>query len=867
MKELAPNLETIDPNLSGFHCLFCRYTDPEVHNVLLHCALNHCDSDICVYNKFQSIQSFNERSNSVHYIDDNDCDSNESNHTNRVLSKPSPQKIETLSNEDIPGLEHNFRPPLKQRSYEPFFEDNYEPMDFSDPEEYSQSRQQDNRLQWNQRTNSQIQSNYEPNRYNRKDYNPPNDRQNETFKRSSSYSDLSAKRSRNQTSTPISHNTPPVIDLEDFDPEIRSQSNSSTTSSDTPNKQKKSIGFFRNKTQNDSQKSNTNSPQNQKKVSKPNKISYIERNEEEEDDEYIRLINESEARKHKRGVNAIIEKRSFFEPTAIPKTRIDFNEKNIFKCLICNIDNLRNNKIELHLEGVHKTTSSFKCGYCNFIGHKTHIRDHLKQKHPTAAEEKIEKFIVPKGQNTAIGLSSFSRFERPLQRMTARKRTNPTKGSLIQQMSSTFMGPLRNDKTEKKKLSEMQESNSRALPFIRVRNQTKHSSDIKPKKTPKPVHNQVAKKSTSNRINANSENDSQIIIDLTDRELRNKYFCLFCTNSFLINNKLEAIEHYKTHLNLGYTCTKCQYSVINYDQMQKHMISVHKNKQIDFVDNMSEEMTNWISDFLDNQKANAVVIDINASANSNEINMKCPLCVKASVISRGKAKSFQALWQLKLHFCKHLHWMSMKCRECLKNQMITMFPNSPYLLMKHLVDSHFTEENLFHRMFRGQQAYNDIKPIQLNAIKKYFEPLKVTSSDKLNAFFSQIMDEFDMMYENQLKSKFGIKNEIEIPVNRLSAVQIKNEPIDETDLNDNERLNNHNDSEDKKDIKPLVKTEIKIELKTEIKDEVKNEVKQELKPHENYFKRLYGDDNASTSTHFHPISSDEVIILSSDDES
>jgi hypothetical protein len=282
---------------------------------------------------------------------------------------------------------------------------------------------------------------------------------------------------------------------------------------------------------------------------------------------------------------------------------------------------------------------------------------------------------------------------------------------------------------------------------------------------------------------------------------------------------------------------------------------------------MSEEMTNWISNFLDNQKANAVVIDINASANSNDINMKCPLCVKASVISRGKAKSFESLWQLKLHFCKHLHWMSMKCRLCLQNEKITMFPNSPYLLMKHLVDSHFTVENLFHRIFRGQQAYNDMKPTQLNAIKKYFEPLKVTSSDKLNAFFSQMMDEFDMMYENQLKSKFGIKKEIEIPVNRLSAVQIKEEPIDQIDLNDNERLNNHNDSEDKKDIKPVVKTEIKTEFKTEIKDEVKNEVKQELKPHDNYFNRLYGDDNASTSTCFHPISSDEIIILSSDDES
>jgi hypothetical protein len=859
LKEFAPNLETIDPNLSGFHCLFCRYTDPEVHNVLLHCALNHCDSDICVYNKFckdiQLIQSFNERSNSVHYIDDNDCDNNESNHTNRVLSKPSPQKIETLSNDsdikDIPGLEDDFRPPLNQRSYEPYFEDDYEPIDFSDPEEYSQNRQLDNRLQRNQRTNPQIQSNYEPNRYNRKDYNPVNDRQNETFKRSSSYSDLSAKRCRNETTTP------PIIDLEDMDSEIRSKLNSSTTS---PTKQKKTIGFFRNKSQNNSPNSpklNKNSSQNEKKVSKPNKISYIERNEEEEDDEYIRLINESEARKHKRGVNAIIEKRSFFEPTAIPKTRIDFNEKNIFKCLICNIDNLRNNKIGLHLEGVHKTTSSFKCGHCDFIGHKTDIRDHLKQKHPTAAAEKIEKFIVPKGQNAAIGLSAFSKFEKPLQRMTARKRTNQTKGSLIQQMSSTFMGPLRNDKTEKKKLSEMQESNTRALPFIRVRNQTKHSSDIRPKKTPKPVQNQVAKKSTSNRINANSENDSQIIIDLTDRELRNKYFCLFCTNSYLINNKLEAIEHYKTHLNLGYTCTKCRYSVINYDQMQKHMTSVHKNKEIDFVDNMSEEMTNWISNFLDNQKANAVVIDINTPANTNDINMKCPLCVKASVISRGKAKPFQALWKLKLHFCKHLHWMSMKCKLCLQDEMITMFPNSPYLLMKHLVDSHFNEQNRFHRIFRGQQAYNDMKPIQLNAIKKCFEPLKVTSSDKLNAFFSQMMDEFDIMYENQLKSKFGIKNEIDIPVNRLSAVQIKKEPIDETDLNDNERLND--DYEDKKDIKPVAKTEIKKEMK--------DEVKQELKPHENYFNRLYGDDNASTCTRFHPISSDEVIILSSDDES
>ena len=641
------------------------------------------------------------------------------------------------------------------------------------------------------------------------------------------------------------------------------------------------------------------------KSTKSQAVTYLTRDEEDDTfDEYQRLLSSTP----KRGVKARFENQSHFE--LMPLNSQLKTGKNLFKCIICSNSGshpnlqLRENNIQIHLTTVHNTESSLKCGYCDFIGQRKAILVHSELMHPGSGH-KVEKFIVSISQNSAIGFTSESHLEKP---KTARKSTGganftkASKGALTQRIiDSTFLGPLRGDTTQRKR----KDSQSHEQ-YERVWSHSTHSSDLRSRKRQKTKERLVLSDSESdvderpnedffpsdNEMPSDNESDMlseievipersppkkvsvakkstakppssqmNISITLTEEDIPNKFFCVFCRGHTTLNDKMEAIEHYKSHLKLGYTCNDCGFFCVSYNSMEYHWTAVHKSDDMKFSDNMSDLIRQWIVDFLENQILWSDFAE-SMGPNPSGINIVCPLCAKAAKICHLTPRPFDALWKVKLHICKHLNWMPMKCSLC--DDSGIMFPQNPYLLMKHLVDYHLIScENMYNISFRGQKPFNDMKREQMRLIERHFVSIRVLSGDTINSFFHQLMTQLDLNYENQLKSKFCLTKEILIKCQKLP--QIKTEPIDELERNESKPKI---EVKDKKDIKLLIKSEFFSEIKSQPKDE---EINYEVNDEECM---ALGDD-VSTQ----PIAStsglqsrqlqdvEEVTLSSSDDES
>ena len=1000
LPKFAPDLDKdLAENLC--YCLYCDYCDEEAIKVILHCVHKHRDYEVCAYNKERpQTYSLEESDSDISESDEIESDSNDEPKQlpiNKNLVNSFQNKL-SFESEAIPGIEDNpngtyiapqtSRPPnraprqkyhkkclnrfenkfekksvKRKESFDSYFEDDYEvgfpsydttneenipavshsyveptvqpenvficsPVDQSvPPPPIASTSHQSTELSSTSSRHQNV----------RKKLFKPKKNKNLKLKSNEKLSEMTYGEYRKQrallkpvlTSTPISNGAPPAISSE-IPPEIDLQQTEKELGLDSNEGIRKNSFKQINRVGAPSHKSNKSS------------VTYIQRTEEEEDDEYLQLLNQKIP---KRGVKARFENHSHFELISLQSTNSQ-TTGNLYKCLICpNEIKLRENQINNHLKSVHNTDSSFKCGYCSYIGQKGSIRSHSKLSHPSS-EDKIEKFIVNAIHDKAIGFTSGTHLEKS--KTTARKSTGGVaqvakggKGFLTQRIrESVYMGPLSNDVTERKQTDSRQ-------PFQRVYSRSTHSSNIRPKKrqklntsdsdfeaemetqfniesddeqrsdiemnsdyeqvvqhyqsddsdmevvtAPAPKGVAVAKKSTAK---PSSQESSQVTITLNEEQIPTKYFCAFCADSYIINDKMEAIEHYKQHLNLGYTCGQCHQFFGSYSSMESHWTEVHPyESDMDFEDNMTDFIRKWIVTFLDNQITCSDFAE-SIVPNSTGINIRCPLCEKASMICQMRPRAFDSLWKAKLHICKHLNWFPMKCALCEDPNIL--FPQNPYLLMKHLIDCHFTScENLYNISFRGQKPFNDMKKEQLRIIEKNFFNIRVFSCDIINSFFFQLMTELDFEYENQLRAKYKLNKELQVNVERL--IQVKTEPEDdewfvvEVDESQPELESEpkpevkEEDIKDKKDIKLLIKTEIKPEIKSEMKTETKEETKDQLNTQLNgeqdnddsgdqFFSRLYGDDaiesNPIPSLSFRrPTTSSkeaiEIVISSSDEE-
>ncbi|CAG2167746.1 unnamed protein product [Oppiella nova] len=654
-----------------------------------------------------------------------------------------------------------------------------------------------------------------------------------------------------------------------------------------------------------------------KTPTKPQAFTYVPQTDEPNDD-YVKLVNEEPI--PRRGLKARFENMKHFDVFQ-PKRSAATN--HMYKCTLCPaVEPFPSTKILFHLKD-HNADHNLRCGHCDLIGGKLMITEHSKECHPSLPL-KILKFIIDVNQSESVGMTSGASFVR--NKVTARKSTATAstsgsvvkggKGALTQKILNTLyvdLGPTGTDR--KRSIDDTADDN----PFKRVHSRTKVSSNLKRQKRDidydlsldsddggdsggppsgddyddmpsdaesaanevvmdenndnndvevvmSPHKQSVARKSTAKPSSQSQSQPTTFL--LTDDQIPSKYFCVFCREGFTINNKTEAIEHYKSHLKLGYQCCQCRFSCVAYSSMADHWKAVHKSDDMDFEENMPEEIRQWILDFLDNQLKYAVFSNqsVASSATDSGLNIVCPICVKAAHVCGLTPAPIDALWRAKLHICKHLHWLPMRCDLCTDmNTENNAFPNNPYILMKHLITVHFTDcENFYNISFRGQKAYNDMKREQLRLIERHYTEIRVTASDMIDSFFTQLLTEMDILYEDQLRDKFDIRKEIRINLSR--CVHVKREPVDECDgdgeVEARDEVKDEVKREDKKDIKTEVKTEVKAEIKSEVKNEAKNEVKDETsgQPSQQYvsggqsvWDQLYGTE-------------DVILVSDSDDE-
>ena len=961
----CPDLD-MDLDDDKHYCLHCQYNDADAMKVLVHCVHKHRDQDICVYNKEEEnimncLESVNGHSEIISSDSENEIEVQEETNY-QPLVKGFDTKLSLQSNPDIPGLEKRFE--IRKK---PFIKpvETYSPpvvQNVKDEEDSNDNFHNDD-YDVGFEPGSLINSYYEPNP---EPYPEPlypgttptpipsnigNINTGQIFASFEPIPSPSPLASIPVTLSPMSHNNPKPFQLK-------------TNISENNNKKRKKFNLKHNESQskmsyrqyrenkrreelkrnplaaNSSNASTSQLPpaidlrqcekelkqsgldrntfKNIKRVGAQTNqplVSYVTR-EEDPIEEYI-----NEKSIPKRGLKARFEGQSHFElitPTTIPN-----KDKNLWKCILCSDENnvftLRETAIKTHLQAIHKTDSAFKCGFsgCDFIGQKPMITSHSKLIHPNE-ETKIEKFIVHSTQSHSIGITSGSHLQRT--KTTARKSTTNnsshatkgSKGALTQKIKeSTFLGPLKNDRTGRKRSTSQSHE-----PYQRVHYRGVHSSDIRSKKfrrtesmdqddddnydlrldvdrsdddmrsesESEPMNTQiehimtkqaVAKKSTS-KPGTSSQNES---IKLKKADIPTKYFCVFCVDGFIINDQREAIEHYKTHLGLGYVCNICQFSCVAYSSMDGHFKLAHKSNDMDAKDNMPSVINSWIVNFLDNQIKDSDFTQ-DCVPNTSGINMTCPLCVKAGKICRMKPRSFDALWKVKLHICKHLNWMPVHCILCEDISDIDPkpFPDHPFLLMKHLVDFHFTScENLYNISFRGQKPYNEMKREQVNLIARNFALDR--TSIIINKFFENLMNEMDVIYENQLKAKYNLNKEVQIVLER--CIVVKTERIDEELEESKPETKVEVKDEDKKDIKPVVKSEVKPEMKEEVKGEPKEEIEQNednqnnnmeqsetngTEVDDNWFDDLYGVNNNDNPKPKPIHQTGECIVLSSDDD-
>lgn len=893
-----PNLD-IDADDDKFYCLHCPYNNTEVMKVFVHSIHTHCDRDICIYNRnsedIKGLEFVGSQSEEI----SSDSENEEPEVDNcQPLVKGFDTKLSLQANPDIPGLDKRFdtrekqiRKPFKRQpsplpifkgeedSNDDFCTDDFE-VGFGLDETFAEGYDEPLLAQDSSQILPQVVGNHnigqifasselfdssplpcplastpfstvtplpaQPNTNQAQNQRnqSQNSKQNvqkkgKKLKPNEVRSDMNyrqykeRKRMEELLKTPFPANKnsgstsqlPPEIDLRPYAKELKKSGLDKNSF-----KKIDRVGV------------QTNSV-----------ISYVTR-EEDTFDEYV-----NEIKVPKRGLKARFEGQSHFE--LITPTTIANKDKHLWKCILCsdgdNVFHLRETNIKAHLRVKHNTDSSFKCGHtgCDFIGQKPMITGHSKLRHPNE-ETRIEKFIVHCTQTQSIGITSGSHLQKA--KTTARKSTTNnshttkgSKGALTQLIrESTFLGPLKNDTTGRKR--SMSQSHE---PYERIHHRGVHSSDTRSYKLKRTDSRDESENELSNGMDSESETESMdiqveslptkqavakkstskpssvtqnISITLEEENIPTKYFCVFCNEGYVINSQVEAIEHYKQHLELGYICNQCDFKCCAYASMDQHFKLSHNSAEPDFQDNIPQVMNNWIIRFLENQIKSSDFTQ-NAVPNNSGINMVCPMCEKAATICRMKPRAFDALWKVKLHICKHMDWLPMQCNMC-----DTKFPDNPYLLMKHLVDFHLTScNNLFNISFRGQKPYNEIKREQLRLIERSYTYDQ--TSIIINRYFTTLMQELDVNYENQLKMKFKLHKEVQVRLER--CVVVKTEPVchqleatvdHQTQETDTESKTAIKD-EDKKDIKHVLKSEVKSEIKNEVKDEVKNELKTEIK--------------------------------------
>ncbi|KAI1293743.1 hypothetical protein HDE_06316 [Halotydeus destructor] len=166
-----------------------------------------------------------------------------------------------------------------------------------------------------------------------------------------------------------------------------------------------------------------------------------------------------------------------------------------------------------------------------------------------------------------------------------------------------------------------------------------------------------------------------------------KYFCIFCLSSKEQYSRLDALDHYKEHLDYyPYQCNFCSEVTTNEYKMLLHYKKAHPT-DMDARIKLTKHIGNdtWIRSFLDAQR-NGINVTKNGLSRGNHRNcVVCEVTKPGSLLNARETISQTVQFQSCLQHLSYLPFKCILCDKVGKNYVLTMATSTAYL---HILNKH-----------------------------------------------------------------------------------------------------------------------------------------------------------------------------------